>query len=292
MKVAYITYRGPVNYAAANGFNESTDLLPFLQQRGLDITAEIWDDPTVDWAQYDVALLKTPWDYHEKIASFRGWLDRLQALHIRLINPYEVVRWNLDKQYLKEVSMAGFPVIPSIFLQKDWTGDMTTLFGKLHTDSIIVKPCISGGSKNTMVVKRQEAPARYDQVVTLLQQGDYMVQPLLPEVEEGEWSFLFFGGRYSHAILKKPKKGDFRVQQIYGGTIETRQPTQVQIAVAAAYVDRFAKACLYARVDGLQVNGEFMLMELELIEPFLYLSYGEHAVEDYYQALVQQLAGG
>lgn len=289
MKIALITYNGPVRYAAANGFNEGTDILPYLQRKGLDIHQEIWDKPATDWTQYDVALLKTPWDYHQRIDEFRAWLDKIEGLNIKLLNDYKTVRWNIDKRYLKEVIDAGMSVIPSVFLQKGWEGDLNALFTQLNTKSIIVKPCISGGSKNTIVVKQEEAAAAYPEVVQMLTSGDFIVQPLMEEVTQGEWSHIFFNGRHSHTILKKPKSGDFRVQQIYGGTIAPLNPTDDEIAQAQAYVDRFAKDCVYARIDGLVVNGTFMLMELELTEPFLYLSYGEHAVEDYYNAILQHL---
>lgn len=289
MKIAYITYAGAIRYSAANGFNEYNDVLPWLQQKGLDITAVVWDDPTVDWTQYDVALLKTPWDYHEKIDAFKAWLDKIASLNVRLLNDYHTVRWNLDKHYLKDITAAGFDVIPSLFLDRGWNDDLLPLFEQLHTTDIIIKPCVSGGSKNTIIVSKANAAISRDQVVALLATSDYIVQPLMTEVQNGEWSFTFFNGRYSHTILKKPKAGDFRVQQIYGGTIETLYPTQEEIAHAATYVARFAKDCLYARVDGLMVNGHFVLMELELIEPYLYLSYGAQAMENYYEAIVEQL---
>jgi glutathione synthase/RimK-type ligase-like ATP-grasp enzyme len=289
MTIAYITYSGQVKYSAANGFNEQVDLLPYLQQKGLDIKSVIWDDASVDWTKYDVALLKTPWDYHHKIDAFKAWLDTIESLKIRLLNSYDLVRQNIDKHYLKDIIDKGFAVIPSVFLDKGWRGDLDALFTQLHSDAIIIKPCVSGGSKDTVVVRKENAVVEYEPVVGLLTKGDFIAQPLMKDVEEGEWSFIFFNGAYSHTILKKPKQGDFRVQQIYGGTIETIYPTPAEIQNAATYVEHFAKDSLYARVDGLMVNGQFILMELELTEPFLYLSYGENAVERYYQALIAQL---
>jgi len=113
----------------------------------------------------------------------------------------------------------------------------------------------------------------------------------MEEVQDGEWSFVFFNNTYSHTIIKKPKAGDFRVQQIYGGSIMPVDPPPSYIESAATYLEQFAKHALYARVDGLMVKGRFMLMELELIEPFLYLSYSEGAVERYHKALEEQLEG-
>lgn len=288
MKIACIIHSGVVRYSAANGFSEHLDLLPYLRQRGIDIEQQIWDDLNVDWAAYDVALLKTPWDYHQKIDAFKSWLDRLETLGVRLLNDYATVRWNMDKRYLKDVAAAGFDVIPSVFLDKGWEGDLRALFGELGADSIIVKPCVSGGSKNTVALQLADVGSAYAGVVEMVSQGDYIVQPLMKEVREGEWSHIFFNGAHSHTILKKPAAGDFRVQQAFGGTIEPLFPSKSQVAEASAYVQHFAKDSLYARVDGLMVNGKFVLMELELIEPFLYLSYEENAVENYYRALVEK----
>ncbi|WP_421940068.1 ATP-grasp domain-containing protein [Pedobacter sp.] len=290
MKIAYITYSGALKYGTANNFNENEDLLPFLQSKGLDIVAEVWDDPKVDWKHYDVALLKTPWDYHEKFEQFNIWLNKLESLGLRLLNEYQIVRWNMDKHYLAEVAAAGFDIIPSIFIEKGWNNDLTLFFEQLGSDQLIIKPCISGGSKNTLILNRAGAIEDKAQVVALVAEDDFILQPLMPQIQEGEWSFIFFNGTYSHTILKKPKEGDFRVQQIFGGTIEVASPAPEYVKIATSLASTFAQNTLYARVDGLMVDGKFLLMELELIEPFLYLSYDSQAVERYYQALVEQIS--
>ena len=292
MKIAYITYNGSGKYLPANNFNEVEDLLPFLQKKGLDITAEIWDDPGTDWEKYDIALLKTPWDYHQKHESFRDWLNKIQAQGVQLLNDFDTVRWNMDKHYLAEIAQAGLDVIPTVFLDKGWKGDLLSLFEKLQSGKLIMKPCISAGSKQTIALYREATPEQTAAVSALLSESDFMVQPFMEEIQEGEWSFVFFNNTYSHTIIKKPKAGDFRVQQIYGGSIIPVTPSPSDIEQAAAYLQPFAKQTLYARVDGLMVNGRFMLMELELIEPFLYLSYSEGAVERYYGALKEQLGEG
>lgn len=289
MKIALITYSGKPAYTAANNFNEITDVLPFLQKKGLDIHAEIWDDPAVDWQRYDVALLKTPWDYHRKFAPFNQWLNKLEALGIQLLNDYPTVRWNFDKHYLQQVAEAGLPIIPSVFMNRGWAGQLETVFGQLGCDKIIVKPCISGGSNNTFVINKNYTSQQYEEIAKLATTVDLVAQPFLEEIKQGEWSFIFFNGVYSHTILKKPKAGDFRVQQAFGGTIEAVTPNPQLIAQAGQYVTQFGQNTLYARVDGVMVDGTFKLMELELIEPFLYLSYGEGAKERYYEAIVGRL---
>lgn len=285
MKIAYITYSGVNNYSAANNFNENTDTLPFLQQEGLNIESVVWDDPKVNWSDFDFALLKCPWDYHQKFEAFNSWLNALEKLGVKLLNDYQIVKWNADKHYLKEIANAGMDVIPSVFLDRGWNGTLTSVFGELNVDKIIIKPCISGGSKNTFIVERDHYLEKKSEIMTLLKDIDLIAQPFMEQVREGEWSFLFFGGEYSHTIIKKPKTGDFRVQQIFGGTIEEVKPSAEQIQKASDYISKFAPDSVYARVDGLLINGEFQLMELELIEPFLYLAYHSDAVQRYAQAI-------
>ena len=154
------------------------------------------------------------------------------------------------------------------------------------TDKFIVKPVVSGGSKNTFKVTAANVDEINEKLKTLVQIEDFILQPFIKEIEEnGELSFLFFNGKFSHALLKKAAKGDFRVQATFGGTVHPQQPSDELVAAAQKYIDQFAKECLYARVDGAMVNNEFMLMELELIEPFLFLDTNEKALENYYQAL-------
>jgi glutathione synthase/RimK-type ligase-like ATP-grasp enzyme len=289
MRVAFITYDGSVKYSAANGFDEIQGLLPFLQGKGIAIQAEIWDDPNVDWQTYDVALLRMPWDYHQKFDAFNVWLDRMESLGIRLLNDYSIVRWNMDKHYLQEIADAGFDVISSVFLEKNETENISSVFDTLQSDQLIIKPCVSGGSKNTLKIDRETAVDKAGEIATLLQQGAYLAQPFMKEINDGEWSFIFFNNTYSHTILKKPREGDFRVQQFFGGTIDPVYPDQNFIDRASSYLSAFAPDTFYARVDGLMVNGKFMLMELELVEPFLYLAYAANAPENFYDALIKRL---
>ena len=195
----------------------------------------------------------------------------------------------MDKHYLLEIAAAGFDIIPSIFLEQGWNDELKPLFEKLGSDKIIIKPCVSGGSRNTIVIDKNSAIEDKDRVLAFVSEGDFIVQPLMQQIQEGEWSFIFFNGKYSHTIIKKPKTGDFRVQQIFGGTIEIVSPNQRYIDHVERYVTRFAKDTLYARVDGLVIDGNFMLMEIELVEPFLYLSYHPDAVERYFQAFITHL---
>lgn len=288
MKIALVTCRSMGEY---NNNVESEDelLSRYLQEQNLEVSFGIWDDPEVDWEAYDVVVVKSPWDYFDKIAAFYAWIDGMERRKVPLLNPASVIRWNADKIYLRDVAEAGFPVVPSVWLNQGDAFDPEKLFEQLQTKKIIVKPRVSGGSKNTFALNRQEAEERKAALDTLFAEEGYMVQPFLAEVpEKGEWSFVFFRGQFSHAVLKRAKSGDFRVQHYLGGSISpTVTPPAHLLAQATRLADHYAADCLYARVDGIEVGENLLLMELELIEPFLFLFTHKPALAAYHQALLQ-----
>jgi glutathione synthase/RimK-type ligase-like ATP-grasp enzyme len=287
MKIAYVCYQDTGKYASGVE-NEDNILLEFLKGKGLDINMEIWNNPTVNWEGYDLAILKSPWDYFDKIGEFYEWLNKLESLKITLLNPVSTVKWNSDKHYLQEIADAGLKVTPTIYFEQGDKPDLSLCFEKLYTETLIVKPCISGGSKNTLKITKANLAELTPVISDYLNDEAYMVQPFLPEIEsQGEWSFLFFNGKFSHHLLKKAKPGDFRVQHYLGGSIHTEPAPAHLLSAAKKYADQFAKGCLYARVDGLEVNGQFTLMELELIEPFLFLFTNPESYLNYYNALVE-----
>lgn len=265
--------------------NEDKKLLETLNNHGWTAEAKDWKNQSADWSSYDLVILKSPYDYHNRLEEFKIWLHKLAALGVRLLNPVETVLWNADKHYLREINDAGFYIIPSVFLEKDVPTDIFALFAQLGTDKIIVKPCVSGGSKNTFTLVRGETDLATHPLNELLQQEAFIAQPFLREIHAGEWSLIFFGGRFSHAIVKKPKEGDFRVQPQYGATINSVQPDAAVIEEASSLVRRFAGDALYTRVDGVLVDGKLALMELELIEPLLYVAFEEKSLENYMRAL-------
>ena len=288
MKIAYIVYsiEGPFSFADV----EHNELLHFLQQKGFDIHKEAWADESVHWEQYQCIILKSPWDYVEKPAAFYAWLQKITELNILLLNPADIVKPNCDKHYLQEIIDAGLNVIPTRFIEKGQHFEARDYFSAFQTDAIIVKPCISGSSKNTFLLT-EDTEEHNAAINTLLKKESMMAQPFLPRIqEEGEWSLLFFGGQFSHALVKKPTGGDFRCQQQFGGSVQGRQPAQPVLQAATEYVSKFAKGCLYARVDGLVMKEIFYLMELELVDPYLYLSTHYEAAENYYAALKSILA--
>jgi len=277
VKLAYIFYDdgGPLS-----ADREHYVLLQFLQEKGLDIHKEEWTDKTVDWRQYQCIVLKSPWDYVAKTELFYEWLDKMKQLNIPMLNNADIVKWNSNKHYLLDIERAGLKIIPTTFLEKG------TVFEYSGPSDLIVKPCISGASQNTFKIS---SGSDLHAINKLLQQQAMMVQPFMQQVnEEGEWSLVFLGGRFSHALVKTPAKEDFRSQPQFGGVVQGKKPPERLLESATRYVTEFAKGCLYARVDGLIIDGEFHLMELELIDPYLFLATYPAAYEHYYIAVCKE----
>ncbi|HEU4551642.1 MAG TPA: hypothetical protein VFS25_02365 [Chitinophaga sp.] len=291
MKIAYVCYEAQEKYLIDTLEDEEGLLLKYLTGKGLPLERVVWTDAAVHWDSYDLLLIKSPWDYHEKIEQFYQWLQRMEAMGIPMLNPQEIIKWNSDKHYLKEMLNAGYSVIPSAIIENGAPARLTPFFQTFNTGQLIVKPCISGGARDTYTVTPGNVQEVEALLNNLLQKEAFIVQPFVQEIETtGEWSFIFFNGHFSHCVMKRPRSGDFRVQAMYGGTTHSVAPDPLFLQSATAFVQRFAKGCLYARVDGVAINGVFTLMELELIEPFLFLGEVPNGYEAYYRALMQYLA--
>jgi glutathione synthase/RimK-type ligase-like ATP-grasp enzyme len=287
--IALITFHQPESFFEGVDVNEDVELLDFLQQKGININSVSWNTPDIYWKQFDVVILKSPWDYHEQLEAFHNWINLLESLGIKVLNSPETIKWNSNKKYLTEIAAAQLPIIPGILVEKGQNVEWTTFFETWNTDKIVVKPCVSAGAKNTLLLPANSIEEKSAELKVLMQTEDYLVQPYLKEIEQGEWSLLFFGEIFSHAILKTPKDGDFRVQHSHGGSFKQALAKNSYIEKASAYVEKFAKGSLYVRVDGIIKDNEFYLMELELIEPYLYLASSENGYENYYQALMRLL---
>lgn len=288
-KIALVTCQSLGDYTF-NADTEDERLYRFLAKKGHKISFQVWDDAAVDWTAFDALIIKSPWDYFDKISAFYTWLDKLEALGCRVFNPVQTLRWNADKRYFKDMQAGGVTVVPTVWLEQGDRFNAEAVFKAIGTDKIIIKPRVSGAAKNTFALTREEAADRTAHINTLLQEEPFLAQPFLEEIKtQGEWSFIFFGGRYSHTVLKTAKSGDFRVQHFFGGSVHTPEPPTAMLQTATRIVEQFANDCLYARVDGVERNGELVLMELELIEPFLFLGTSEGALERYYEAFLKLL---
>ena len=263
-----------------------------LTAAGYTVEATPWDDETIDWTRYQAVVIRSTWNYHLHPAAFRAWLHRLKSHSLRVLNPVDILEWNMDKGYLEHLQQRGVPLPLTQFLDKDSNPDLDTIFRTTGWQRAVIKPCISATAYNTWVTRPDTAIADNARLHELLQTDRYMIQEFMEEVEtDGEYSLLFFGHQYSHAVKKTAKAGDFRVQEKYGGTSLPTRPGPDILRQATAILDKAvpfyegssgdAPSLLYARVDGVIRQGVFTLMELELVEPTLFFDQHPLAVEQF-----------
>jgi len=269
---------------------DDVHLVATLERLGVQATVCVWNDPQVEWTAFDVVLIRTIWDYFEHYAAFRGWLDMLDRLDVITINDTKTLRWNSDKRYLLDLEREGVPIIPTHVAHG---GGLQHVLSSMPGRDVVIKPTVSGGAWHT-VRGKTGTPACQQAIDALPKHLDYLAQPFVPEIaSEGEWSLMFFDNTFSHAVLKRPTAGDYRVQEQHGG--RTAPATPDDSIVHAAGKTLLATAALgyrdlaYARVDGVMVNGQFLVMELEVIEPSLFLSGNPDAAERFAQHLVERL---
>ena len=245
----------------------------------------------LDWRKYDGVVIRTTWDYQDHLAAFLRVLQEIET-QSRLANPLEIVKWNADKKiYLQDIEKRGGRIVPTIWsdsrIDNRWIQEW---FGQLQTDEIIVKPTIGANAQHTFRLNRAEEDG--DVLSKVFAKRSYMVQPFMRSiVEEGEFSLFYFNGEYSHAILKTPKAGDFRVQEEHGGIIRSTKPS-VDLSVTGEKIMKcISPTPLYARVDFVRTEaGEFAVVELELIEPSMYLRQAEHAPQMFAEAIHRWLS--
>ena len=242
-----------------------------LRRRGLDSAPLVWDDERVDWSAWDAVIIRSCWDYHLKLDRFRAWVDRLEQAGVRLINPPHLLRWNMHKGYLLEVSRAGGRIPPTRLVTQGSGRHLRDELRDTGWSSAVIKPAISASGHSTRLVEAVPSLEDEDAYAAMRASGDVLLQAFVPAVREhGEWSLVFFAGRYSHAALKRAASGEFRVHIEWGGTVETAEPPQALVQQGQRLVDALNLAATYARVDGTEVDGDLVVMELEMIEPELF----------------------
>lgn len=275
-----------------------------LERLGWTLHDVPWRSGSVPWDEYDVVVVRTTWDYQDAPSEFMDRLGTIAAA-TRLENPLGIIRWNLDKRYLRTLAELGVRIVPTTWGEHATSSDLHASFDDFATDQIVVKPQIGANADDTVWLKLDDPDL--DDVVHhaagLFSRRGFMLQPFMPSVlDEGEYSLIYFSGEYSHAILKTPKPADFRVQEEHGGVIRPASPepllrrradaVMAALAAAAHGGARPGGAPLYARVDLVRTaDDDFALMELELIEPSLYLSYDSGAAERF-AAAIAGLPGG
>jgi glutathione synthase/RimK-type ligase-like ATP-grasp enzyme len=262
-------------------------LIPAFAQENVFAEPVIWDNPEVDWTHFDAIIIRNIWDYYEKYDSFLVWLEKLKSLNIKVLNSPNIILENSHKFYLRAFEQKGIAIIPTLFSDEQNRINSARILAKGWA-KFVVKPAVSAGSYLTEVFENTEDDfARFNKKT---ENSDRLIQPFMPEIlVSGEVSLIFIGGEYSHAIVKLPTNGDFRVQRQFGGQYRKYQPADVILETAKNIIATINQPLLFGRVDGIIKDGRFLLMELELIEPDLYFEHHEAAVENFVKAALAMI---
>jgi len=299
-----------------------------LANRGVEVATPAWDDDTFNWSRCDACLIRTTWDYQQRLGQFLVWLDRVAKM-TRLFNPLPIVRWNTHKSYLRDLASRGVPVTPTVWLEPGSQIDLTRVLADRAWRKAFLKPAIGATARET--VRFDATPegiaAAEAHLDRMLRQETMLLQPYLDTVEtHGEVSAVFFDGTFSHGVRKIPVPGDYRVQNDFGASDEPWSFTDDELALARRCIDAVARRCLdssppiesgttiepakgmeqvapaeavapddvaplpYARVDFLRDHqGQLRLSELELVEPSLFFRHAPDAAETLAEALLTRV---
>jgi glutathione synthase/RimK-type ligase-like ATP-grasp enzyme len=265
-----------------------------LTARGLSSARVDWADESIDWAQFKCAVFRTTWDYFERFNEFNVWLDGVSD-GTRLCNPLSTVRWNMNKRYFVHLAMGEIPIVPSAFLALGSDTKLPELMDQRGWEEVVFKPCVSGAARHTYRVPRADAERMQPLFASLVAAEQVVVQSFMKDVvATGEDTLMLFNGKYSHAVRKVPKAGDFRVQDDHGGTVQPYTPTDEQVELAERtmrVISNILPMPVYGRVDLVRDNWDRLaVMELELIEPELWLRFHPPAADHFADGVVAFLA--
>ncbi len=277
---------------AANIFEEDRLLREALARRGIQTRRIDWSREEVDWNAFAAVVLRTPWDYFDRFAAFWAWLGALQT-HPCVLNDLGTLRWNIDKHYLAELEAAGLPIVPTTFVEAGENTSLRDAMASLDSEAVVYKPTVSGAARETYRVRPGGVAEHAERFAALTAQRAMMVQPFMPAiVEHGEVTVVAMQGRPTHGLLKKAKVGDFRVQDDHGGTVHAHVPTADELALTEAALRVRGPTPVYGRVDMVRDDaGIARIMELELIEPELWLRLHPPAAEAFAEGIEAALRG-
>ncbi len=266
-------------------------VLNMLLDWGVDVEPLVWDSQDSTWKQFDAVFIRSCWDYHLKLDAFFEWIERLEKEEIQVFNSPETLRWNSRKTYLRDISEKGIQVVPTLWVSRGQVPRLADILQEQGWTRAVVKPVVSANAFETWLTSPQTGQADQERLEKMVDEhGDVMIQKFISEITaNGEWSFIFFENRYSHSVWKQPSSGDFRVQEDLGATVSGKRPPRQLLEQAQQIVEKIGCDCVYARVDAVPIEGALVLMELELMEPSLYLDRHPRAPARFAEAILARL---
>lgn len=274
-RIALATYSRAPRLAADDQL-----LPPALASLGITAEPVVWSNDSATWSDFDAVVVRSCWDYHLQFAEFLAWLARLDAEGIAVWNSSPLVRWNADKRYLLDLARRGVATIPTMIVPRGRGCDVESLAIAEGWTRFVLKPTVSASGYETYALRTPLDDAAREAIAKVTAIGDALLQPFVEEVPRyGEYSFTFIDGAFSHATLKRATPGEFRVQTEHGGSVEPVDAPRALVEQATHVLKVLPETPLYARVDGIARGSAFLLMELELIEPNLFLGEASGAAE-------------
>lgn len=249
-------------------FEEDDLLIQGFEALGFQASPVIWTDPGIDWNKFDLALIRSTWDYIDDPELFIKVLSKIEASSCRLFNPLAAISWNMNKRYLLDLEKSGVLIVPTYLVSDFDLNTLLKMFIKNEWHDVILKPTIGLGGSHTFRVSLNELDSTLNMLKRNHPQREYIIQPFIDNIiTEGELSFIYFNKELSHVLLKEPAPNDYRVQEIYGGTIQTTTPQPNDLRQAEDVISKLPYDVLYARLDFVRTDKELSVMEIELIEP-------------------------
>lgn len=252
-----------------------------LANRGWTVEEVSWRNKQINWGQFEAVIIRSPWDYQQDPTAFISTLQKIDQSSAQLENKLDLVKWNLDKTYLRDLQNQQIEIVPTLWETAFDKEEYPYFFDKFETDEIIIKPTVSANADDTFRIKQDQREGYIPELSKIFSNRPFLVQPFMNSIiTEGEFSLFFFGDTYSHSILKTPKRTDFRVQEEHGGKLKKIEPEQDLLKSAREILSTLHPDPLYARIDYVRTPANtFALMELELIEPSLYFNMDSKSAE-------------
>jgi glutathione synthase/RimK-type ligase-like ATP-grasp enzyme len=249
-----------------------------------------WRKPDVDWNNYDAVVIRTTWDYQDDVEGFMACLQRIEASSAQLQNSLKIVEWNISKSYLKDLQNQGINIVPTLWFDSFSLSEIRAGFDYFNSPQLVIKPLISANADHTYRLTPESLVQQADDLKAIFASREFMLQPFLNGiVDEGEYSLFYFAGHYSHSILKQPESGDFRVQEEHGGRLSSIQPCEDMLTTARHSLAALPEDVLYARIDLVRHKKEFVVIEIELIEPSLYFNMDSDSPQRFVDAFIEML---
>jgi glutathione synthase/RimK-type ligase-like ATP-grasp enzyme len=266
-------------------------VIDLLHSAAIQVDEVSWRKPRVNWDHYSLVIIRSPWDYQQQPEAFLEVLETIERSRATLLNPLATVRWNIRKHYLRDLEAQGIRIVPTLWMNAPAISQLHQAFDTLQTDELVGKPLIGANADHAWRLHRNAPDSRFAQATAAWATGTALIQPFVPSIQtDGEISLIWFDGQFSHAVRKIPAPGDFRVQEEHGAQITPCHPPADTLQLAADCHRLFPQPLLYSRVDIVRLpSGQPAIMEIELIEPSLYLAFDTQAPAVFAEAIKRRL---